>query len=455
MKRSNIFNSTYLLILLLVIMTGACKKTDENLDRDIPGLGGDNWVTTPLDTWLYDNFTKPYNFAVKYKWERFELEPTKTMTPPKEEKVMPVMNLIKELWMDAYIELAGTNFFNTYSPKEYVLVGSYEYNSNGTVKEGSAEGGRKITLYNLNTFLPSNKPVAKRMIHVIQHEFGHILHQNKMYPASFKMITPGDYTSDWNNRSEGFQEKGIITQYAQSNPDDDFVELIAFMLTEGKEAFESLLANPDIPESAVTKFRMKENIVVEYFKSSWDIDFYALQALMTEKSKTYFDRVPIKELIDAQVITTLTVFPDEENQSAAFQSALETTAQDLYDASPDKYLIAGFEYTFDSETSILFSTYIYPEDDVDDMFAVNYLLIFQNNPDGTKELVNISTNTTGQNFAPILAPVLFFFDGVKMKIDFDPVGKFGSATLLGRFFDATDPAYYIKGTFDENYGDNN
>jgi substrate import-associated zinc metallohydrolase lipoprotein len=64
--------------------------------------------------------------------------------------------------------------------------------------------------------------------------------------------------------------------YAQSNPDDDFVEMISMMLTLGKAQYEALLSSIKNP-TGVSVLRQKEAIVVNYFKDVWGINFASLQ----------------------------------------------------------------------------------------------------------------------------------------------------------------------------------
>ncbi len=277
MKKINIILSA----LAIIILLGSCKKT-ENLDRNFVGLGGDTWPQTPLDTWLYTNFTKPYNISVKYRWDGTEYDNSKTLIPPNAGKVQPLMELINEAWINPYVAEVNPTFVKTFAPKNYVLVGSVAYNSNGSYTLGEAEGGLKVTLYNVNNFTTADRAVAKRILKTIHHEFGHILHQNIMYPVEFANITPSGYTADWNTTMGGdFANNGFITQYAQSGPNDDFVEMIAIMLTEGKLAYEALLADNPNP-IAVAAIRAKEVIVAAYLKNVWAIDLYTLQNRVQE-----------------------------------------------------------------------------------------------------------------------------------------------------------------------------
>jgi substrate import-associated zinc metallohydrolase lipoprotein len=245
-------------------------------------------VKGPIDNWIYNYLTKPFNISVKYKWDQFELELNKNLVPPREEKIVPVMEAVKKVWIDTYIAEAGDVFMRTYCPKFFVLCGSASWNTDGTITLGTAEGGRKVVLYVLNDFrtkampgyTPSDSATIKQMFHTIEHEFGHILHQNVLYPEDFKRITPGLYSANWNNVSDNAARRD-----ASSAPDEDFVEMISMMLIEGRAGFDKIVnaipagtsINGTSQADAKAKLRKKESMVVAYYKDVWGIDFYRLQ----------------------------------------------------------------------------------------------------------------------------------------------------------------------------------
>jgi substrate import-associated zinc metallohydrolase lipoprotein len=289
--------STRKILCLLFVLTAfaSCKKEEplESVDN-IPGLGGDTWAEGPIDKWIFDNLTTPYNIAVKYKWDQSEIDLNKTVVPIKEEQVIPVMSAIKKAWIDVYEAEAGSLFVKKYTPKFFILEGSGSYNPDGTTTLGTAEGGRKVVLYQLNYFrtkdmpghVPSDSTVVKEVFHTIHHEFGHILHQNVMYPLEYKRINVGLYTTNWNNIStKEARLDGFVTPYSISGPDEDFVEMVSIMLTEGREGFNRIVngitgtsSNGTTAEVAQSRLRQKETLVVDYFKTVWKIDFYSLQA---------------------------------------------------------------------------------------------------------------------------------------------------------------------------------
>jgi substrate import-associated zinc metallohydrolase lipoprotein len=263
------------LLLFTVSLLSACSE-DDDADTPLPDLGGETWTQGPVDAWLYENYVVPYNIEVKYRFDRYEVALNRVLAPAREDKVIPVMETIRKTWIVPYEQEAGATFIKSLSPKQFVLVGSAEYNTNGTITLGTAEGGRKVVLFVVNDFDPKLESEVKQMLHTIHHEFAHILTQTVIYPEEFRRITTG-YTASWNDFSlADARSRGYITEYARSSPDEDFVEMTSIMLIEGKAGFDAIVNSA--PESAQPLLRQKEQYVVRYFKEAWNIDLYSLQA---------------------------------------------------------------------------------------------------------------------------------------------------------------------------------
>lgn len=294
MKSKNIF-----FFALAIVFFTSCKKEDFNPAdaQNITGLGGDTWAKGPIDKWIYDTLTVPYNIAVKYKWDQFEdlADLTKILVPPKEEYIVPILSAVRKVWINTYIAEAGEAFFKKLCPKYFYMIGSPAFEENGAIKLGVAEGGRKIILLAINYTqvkgMPGYNPAdtfwIKEMFHTIHHEFGHILHQNVLYPQDFKNLNPSLITANWTDYTD--QEAlrdGFISAYAMNTIDDDFVETISIMLIEGKAGFERMIASipPGISDrgttqaQAIARLRAKESIIVNYYKQVYNINFYSLQA---------------------------------------------------------------------------------------------------------------------------------------------------------------------------------
>lgn len=266
----------FVITLLASHLVLSCSKEEELPTDPIVGLGGETWVKGPIDNFINENFIKTYNIAVHYKWSPFEVNSARTLIPPKEEKVIPLMTAVREIWMKPYEKNGPPNFLKTYSLSQFVLVGSPEYQSNGTIILGLAEGGTKITLFEVNNFDLDNRPMVERILHTIHHEFAHILHQTIDYPQAWRGLSTQWYTATWYNSTNAeANAQGLITAYAKAAEREDFVETIAFLLVEGQEKFDAIVAaNPSVADI----FRTKEDLVVRYYSEVMKIDFRVLQA---------------------------------------------------------------------------------------------------------------------------------------------------------------------------------
>lgn len=274
----------YLLLQSLVLFVAlGCSRDKETLDVSALNLGGDVSEKTALDRWVATNFTAPYNIEIKYRWDRTELNMWKTLVPPAEDKVQPVLEVLRDAWIAPYVKVKGADFIKELAQKQIVLVGSPEYNANGTIVLGQAEAGRKVTLFVVNFFQKSNVQEVKRMLKTMHHEFGHILHQKKMFSPRYALITPDGYDATWFNYSDAQAlSLGFISSYSRNTVEDDFVEMLAIMLTEGKTGFDALVNRAGTGKVAL---RAKEEIVRAYVRDTWGIDLTALQNSTQEAIK--------------------------------------------------------------------------------------------------------------------------------------------------------------------------
>lgn len=277
----------FVLLLAFALGTVSCRETEKIADDiDIPGLGGTEEATNELDEWLFKNFTEPYNIEVIYRWEAAQMYTTisSKLVPIKFDVVQPMMAAIRDVWFTPYNEAAGINFMRRLSPKKVVLVGSGEF-QNGSIKLGQAEGGNKILLLKCNDFDPKNEYELKQSLHVIMHEFGHILHQTVMFDKTFQDISSRYYdASGWKEKDryearEDYQPEswalGFLRNYAMNGKDDDFVEMLSMILVYGKKWFDEQVVpvaqksetNPKAYEDLMAKLAMVES----YMKSVWHI----------------------------------------------------------------------------------------------------------------------------------------------------------------------------------------
>lgn len=263
---------------LLIVLQSSCRKSDSNLDIDLNEYNSDKFVQGELDKWLESNLTNPYNIEVVYRFDRAMGDVAKNISPPHVDRVKPTAEMVLNGFLKVYEKVAGPTFIKTRTPKQFVFFGSTVYNSNGTETLGTADGGRRVVLYNLNTLNENDYSNIKRRLRTIHHEFTHILNQTIEIPPSFEKITPSDYTSDWTNSANTealAQQLGFISRYARDQYTEDFAETVAHLLVEGQLYYDRYANAAGADGKA--KLKQKEAIVVDYFKQYFNIDFRELQ----------------------------------------------------------------------------------------------------------------------------------------------------------------------------------
>lgn len=272
------------LLSVLVLTVGSCQKAEDlTAQVDAMEFTGDHLkLNGPIDEWLYEHVTLPYNIRVQWRWDRSETDLDRNITPIREDKVIPVADMLLKYYLEPYAAEAGQDFIKRYPPKLYMLIGSASYNTNGTRRLGSADAGRKVALYALNEVdFGEYNARMERVLKTVHHEFAHILDQNRRVSPEYGLISEqSHYVEDlWNSTysDEGtlHLDRGFITPYAGNKPSEDFVEVVATLLAYGQHWFN----NEVLRASAAGQdmLRQKEGLVVDYFKASWGIDFRSLQ----------------------------------------------------------------------------------------------------------------------------------------------------------------------------------
>lgn len=236
--------------------------------------------TTQFDKYLQKNYVDTYNIEFLYKWKDIEASQNHTITPADYANSVKMANLVKYLCLDAYEKVAPNNFLKRYFPKMITLVGSFAFNTNRTILLGTAEGGLKITLYGVNTLDPTNvENLYNYYFRTIFHEFSHILHQTTDFSVEFKKLTAADYIGDsWsenNNTEENALKKGFISRYSRKDPNEDFVELIAYYITYTDEQWTNKMSTAG--NTGAELINRKITIVKSYLKNSWQIDLDELK----------------------------------------------------------------------------------------------------------------------------------------------------------------------------------
>lgn len=202
----------YLASLALGLVIASCSSS-----ADIPE-GSPSVILDPkvelneFDKWLQENLVTPYNIELKYTLEDNETSMRYHLAPADKQKSIQFAHLMKYLCIEPYDEVSGsTAFIRGLFPKVVQLIGSPAYNTNGTQILGTAEGGRKMTFYTLNSLTLDNvQEMNENYFHTLHHEFGHIQNQTKRFSEAFDKVTSQGYIGDtW---SEGWTSPADVVR---------------------------------------------------------------------------------------------------------------------------------------------------------------------------------------------------------------------------------------------------
>ncbi|MGE8378023.1 MAG: zinc-binding metallopeptidase [Sphingobacterium sp.] len=256
-----------------------------------------------LDSYIQQKYTKDYNIAILYKFVEKESDLDYNLSPASYESSVRMTKLLYHLGIEPYDKITGSkDFIKKYFPKLLNYIGSPAYLNNGTFVLGTAEGGVKITLYLLNELnAETGKDVAflnDKYFHTMHHEFGHILHQTKGYPASFEQITGASYVSDsWSDLYESDADAaavGFVSPYASKEPNEDFVETYSYYITLSPAQWNQRISSGGAEGKALIEAKL--DIVRTYFQNVWNINLDELrdEILARQADLPNFDQTSLK-----------------------------------------------------------------------------------------------------------------------------------------------------------------
>lgn len=333
-----------LLLALLAVILGfsSCSKDELNTESIFPNMPVQR---NNFDTWLLNNYTKPYNVSFNYRYSDKDVSSYFNLVPADSTKAVALAIMMRHIWIEAYTELLGEKFMKENCPRIMQLVGSPQYKQDEELVLGTAEGGLKITLFNVNAididhpFLECDNPFVDKkgpaldlnywFFHTMHHEFCHILNQKKNYPTDFRLVSAAKYkTSDWVNVKDVDAPKdGFVSGYASSEYNEDFAEIYSTYVTHSEKAWQTILkksitakldANgdtifmkkqvkgpdgktievrePELDTSGLEAILKKLDIMKNYYRDSWGLDMDKLREIVLRRSKEAVTKLDLRSL---------------------------------------------------------------------------------------------------------------------------------------------------------------
>ncbi|RBQ10395.1 zinc-binding metallopeptidase [Pedobacter miscanthi] len=278
------FVKFYTVLFASTLMITACNK--EKLDPN--SVFVDSTIEkNPLDNYIYNNYVLNYNIDILYKFVDKESDQNYNLLPASYNSSIRLTKLFKYLGFEPYDDITGSKaFIKRYFPKVINYIGEAAYRNNGTKILGTAEGAKKITLYEVNRLTATTGANADFLtdsyFHTIHHEFQHILNQTTEFPTSFRSISGNTYVDDlwvsnWATPGAAIAA-GFISPYASSSDKEDFAELYSFYITLSATQFNAMLNVTGSTAAGRTIINNKIVAVKNYMLSVWNIDMDLLRA---------------------------------------------------------------------------------------------------------------------------------------------------------------------------------
>ena len=285
------------LSLLAVVATGftACSSDDLSSESVIKSSPTSETV---FDKWLYKHYVVPSNLQIQWRYEDNESDMAYYDVPADSAQSVELVHIIKYTCVEAYTEVAGIDFTRRYFPKLFSFLGEFEYDNSGTMKLGTAEGGKKIRLLGINhldQYKNNRSALDELYLKTIHHEFVHIVNQTKDYPRDFGKVTPTGYVNDsWSSDAygTGFEKRGFVTAYSQKEEREDFAEVVSTYIISTPAQWKAILQKATIMDAngtvakeqpGVTAIEKKLEICKRYYKEAFNVDLDKVRDAVIER----------------------------------------------------------------------------------------------------------------------------------------------------------------------------
>lgn len=276
----------YSILILAVLSLFSCSD-DKLSDESVIVVS--NKEKNSFDLWLDANYLNPYNIRFQYRYEETESDYNYYTVPAEMNQAVKLAHIVKYICIDSYLEIAGKDFVCANFPKQFYLIGEWEYRNNGSYVQGTAEGGKKILLAGVNYvdyYSKDMRGMTENYLKTIHHEFMHILNQTIPYPTDYQFVTKDSYlASAWNtapyNTSDYYLKAGFISDYSQQEVKEDFAEMMSIYVCYPKEQWEQWLEQAG--EEGASLINSKLSIVRRYMNVSWHIDIDKLRDIILRR----------------------------------------------------------------------------------------------------------------------------------------------------------------------------
>ncbi|MRJ11152.1 hypothetical protein EDL98_08690 [Ornithobacterium rhinotracheale] len=249
-----------------------------------------------FQTYLNQNFEKPYNIAVNYQWQSNNAFGKAKLYPPEEEKAFEMSKALKATWVDLYTEVVGEEFFKKMAPTEVNLFGNANIDTFGVENwQLQNDSPFPFTIFRVDRF-SRNIHDLTRLSRNVQNNMAKLMMYRKKIDAeafaklNFYKYQLSDYGKDVDIAelpSRVFALGFYSVSAYRHDVYEDFAETLSVLLSFPKHEIDEMIEYASTPSDDYYKeverarlakktLEAKRDFVTKYLKDEFDIDLNVL-----------------------------------------------------------------------------------------------------------------------------------------------------------------------------------
>lgn len=198
---------------------------------------------TELDQWLSEEFTRPYNIEVGYTRTPYRETDWPDNLPPNREKIRPLLEALKALWIVPFEQAGGTPFMKEYVPRQILLWGDVNLNSLQIGEINTSLGEAVLPVFGVDRFSTATAENLFPYVRMATFAFAKRLVQGR--PSlldKFAALNPSSFYYDWSKSADVSKgeysfhgtpyswKKGFFSNGAMESSLCDFAETLSMLV---------------------------------------------------------------------------------------------------------------------------------------------------------------------------------------------------------------------------------
>lgn len=241
-----------------------------------------------LDRYIEQHFAKEYNVSIRYRYDDSNTDRRFLLAPALEGKILEFLNVMDYVFFGSYRASTPSGYLEEHTIKYLSLFGSSGYGIDRKMLGAAPQG--EIWIYDINNLdIQDNSLLRSNFISVLFHESAHTLHEERAYPPEYDKFSSLEYQKQdaflyWTRTGQSSLRAGFVSDYASTDPDEDFAELFAYYLLDSDSEWQAKLTDADGRNRSDAQYTGRQIILAKvaimkkYLRDEYSADLDAMRA---------------------------------------------------------------------------------------------------------------------------------------------------------------------------------